>query len=1012
MNPYFLKKILLFLCVFIFCMHNHAQQSIAKSNTITSFNQGLQLYNTKAYAAAQELFHKTKNNTSIGAQLQAKASYYDAMCAIKLKQPDADKKVLTFIAEYPNNRKINEAFLNIANSYFANKKTARALKWYLKLNRTELSSERQKEVTFKMGYSYLNANNLKLAKKNFAPLIDDIKYGDDARYYYGFIFYKLGDYEAASAIFKESTETNSYQAEISYYLLDISFKTGKFERCIAVGSKLLTNVNEKLKSEVSKIIGESYFNLKEYDKAIPYLKIYKGTAKICNNTDSYQLGYAYYKQKDFKNALDNFNKIIGEKNPVSQNAYYHLGECYLNLNQNAAALNAFKSASKMNFNKNIQEDAALNYAKLSYEQGNPFELVSDVLQTYLKTYPKSKAYQEINQLVVSSFIHQQNYKGALQFLSEKKSKENNSFEIEISLYRGIQLFNDHSYQDALPYFVVGKKSTTKKIKERSRYWEAETLYRMQKYQEALDGFLSLSTAKKTKEIADLADLSYAIGYSYFKLEEYQNAGNYFTVFLEIKTISDALKFDAFLRLGDSNFALGKYKEAIASYTKVVDKYGLDAAYASYQIGMSYGFTTNQKAKITALKKVINAGSNSNLKDDALYELGNTYSKLKDEENAHFYYNLLLKNHPKSIFTSRTLVRQGLLYFNADANEEALLKYKEVTARFPGSPEAFEAVSNAKNVYINEDALDAYVVWVTTLKFIKMSSSELDDTTFSIAERKYNTGELSEKTSKSFEKYLEEFPKGAHRIKAIYCLADIFFKMNKFEKARPNYEYVLKEKQTEYAEASLSKLSQIYLQQQEISKALPLLERLEQEGYVLENILFAQSNLMKGYYEMETYDLAIVYAQKILQKEKTDTALLNDAKIIIARASIKNKDFITAKEYYSQLEKSTTGNLKSEALYYNAYFKNMEKEYEQSNAIIQELIANYSNYTYWAVKSYLIMGENYYGLKDIYQATFVLENVIQNFSEFNDLVIDARSALSAIRKKEEKINASTIQEKKN
>jgi uncharacterized membrane protein len=170
--------------------------------------------------------------------------------------------------------------------------------------------------------------------------------------------------------------------------------------------------------------------------------------------------------------------------------------------------------------------------------------------------------------------------------------------------------------------------------------------------------------------------------------------------------------------------------------------------------------------------------------------------------------------------------------------------------------------------------------------------------------------------------------------------------------------------------------------------------------------------MKGYYETETYDLAIVYAQKILQKEKTDTALLNDAKIIIARASIKNKDFITAKEYYSQLEKSTTGSLKSEALYYNAHFKNMEKEYEQSNAIIQELIANYSNYTYWAVKSYLIMGENYYGLKDIYQATFVLENVIQNFSEFNDLVIDARSALSAIRKKEEKINASTIQEKKN
>jgi hypothetical protein len=29
------------------------------------------------------------------------------------------------------------------------------------------------------------------------------------------------------------------------------------------------------KSELNKIIGESYFNLKQYDKAIPYLSQYK-----------------------------------------------------------------------------------------------------------------------------------------------------------------------------------------------------------------------------------------------------------------------------------------------------------------------------------------------------------------------------------------------------------------------------------------------------------------------------------------------------------------------------------------------------------------------------------------------------------------------------------------------------------------------------------------------------------------------------------------------------------------
>jgi TolA-binding protein len=49
---------------------------------------------------------------------------------------------------------------------------------------------------------------------------------------------------------------------------------------------------------------------------------------------------------------------------VAQNAYYHLGESYLKTNKKQQALNAFKNASEMDFDKKIQEDANLNYAKL------------------------------------------------------------------------------------------------------------------------------------------------------------------------------------------------------------------------------------------------------------------------------------------------------------------------------------------------------------------------------------------------------------------------------------------------------------------------------------------------------------------------------------------------------------------------------------------------------------------------------------------------------------------------
>jgi TolA-binding protein len=178
------------------------------------------------------------------------------------------------------------------------------------------------------------------------------------------------------------------------------------------------------KSELNKIIGESYFNLKQYDKAIPYLTQYKGRKGKWNNTDFYQLGYAYYQKKDYENAILQFNKIIDGNDAVAQNAYYHLGESYFKTNKKQQALNAFKNASEMNFDLKIQEDANLNYAKLSYEIGNSYQPVPDVLFAFIEKYPNSPNKQEVETLLINSYITAKNYKGALDILEKNKNFAN------------------------------------------------------------------------------------------------------------------------------------------------------------------------------------------------------------------------------------------------------------------------------------------------------------------------------------------------------------------------------------------------------------------------------------------------------------------------------------------------------------------------------------------------------------------------------------------------------------
>lgn len=84
-------------------------------------------------------------------------------------------------------------------------------------------------------------------------------------------------------------------------------------------------------------------------------------------------------------------------------------------------MNAFRNASQMEFSPEIQKDAWLNYARLSYEIGNAYEPVPQVLTTYLETYPKDEHQMEIQELLVDSYITSRNFEGAMQLLEENQN---------------------------------------------------------------------------------------------------------------------------------------------------------------------------------------------------------------------------------------------------------------------------------------------------------------------------------------------------------------------------------------------------------------------------------------------------------------------------------------------------------------------------------------------------------------------------------------------------------------
>jgi predicted Zn-dependent protease len=200
------------------------------------------------------------------------------------------------------------------------------------------------------------------------------------------------------------------------------------------------------------------------------------------------------------------------------------------------------------------------------------------------------------------------------------------------------------------------------------------------------------------------------------------------------------------------------------------------------------------------------------------------------------------------------------------------------------------------------------------------------------------------------------------------------------------------------------LSQIYLEKSNYKDAIPVLKRLEIEADFPQNIVFAQSNLMKSYYQQNNYEQAVSYAENVLANSSIDTKVKNDAHIIIARSAMKTGDEAKAKTAYATVQKTATGKLAAEALYYDAYFKNKAGNYKASNESVQTLAKEYSGYKEYSVKSLLVMAKNFYALEDAYQATYILENIINNFTDYPTVVDEAKAELIKIKTEEAKTNA--------
>ena len=548
----------LFLALFFVSQSNMAQQSAIYLNQNPEYHKAIQLYKEKQFQAAQILFERVKNTTQ-SEEVLSDCDYFIANCAIKTNQQDADALMESFIENHPTSTKRNLAYFEVAQYYFAEANYIQSLKWYENIFEPELAVSDMEKANFQRGYANFSIKKNKDAANYLNKVIQSTEYGNQAKYYLGYLAYEGDNYKVANELFGQVENQDKYKEKMGYFQADMNFKLGNFQKAIDLGEPQLKKSTAIEKSELSKIIGESYFNLKQYDKAIPYLQAYKGKNGKWNHTDFYQLGYAFYQQKNYESSILQFNKIIDGNDFLAQNAYYHLAESYLNTDKKQQAINAFKTASEMNFDAKIQEDAALNYTKLSYEIGNPYVSTPEILKSFMDKYPTNPNNAELKSLLINSFITSKNYTEALILLEKNKTPENKLPYQKVTFYRGLEVYTDGKYQEA---YILFKKSLTEnkdaKIFARATFWKAECEYSLDQFSESLLTYKQFLNDAAASETPESKTANYNLAYAYFKIKEYENAIPQFNAFILTSKDDKVRLTDAYLRMADCNYISSKY----------------------------------------------------------------------------------------------------------------------------------------------------------------------------------------------------------------------------------------------------------------------------------------------------------------------------------------------------------------------------------------------------------------------------------------------------------------------
>jgi tetratricopeptide (TPR) repeat protein len=1005
----FTKRLGLLLVAFLLAAPVWAQRNVTHDSPMYEYNTAMELFQKEKYGAAQRYFKYVYEHIADKQQdIKANSYFYMGVCAANLTNDEADFLLKDFIRHYPVHANVPQAHFYLGRFYFSKKQYKKVLENFNEVDERNIKPEDMAEYDFKKGYAYFATKDYAEAKYYFHEARQyEGQYKKKAIYYAAHIAYEEKQYEAALNDFLLLKDDPAYQEAVPFYLTQIYFIQGRYEDLIAIAPPLLANASDK--TEIDRTLALSYYNLGRYSEALPYFEYYLAANKgEIDRNDNYAIGYTYYQNQKYKEAINYLSKATGEQDLIAQNSYYIIGDCYLQQRMLNFASQSFYEASKYDFDEGVKEDALYNYAKLQYEtSSSPFNSAIKALEQYTTLYPYSTRAEEANSYLSKIYLSTKNYQGAINSLEKVSSKNPDLLKAyqRCTHFRALELINNRSYSEAKK--LIDKSLVypmNKNIHTANLYWKAETEYRAGNYKNAYYAFQNYYKYPTANKDANYPISYYSYGYSALKLNKYEEAKNGFNSFLnyEDQISNEDMIADAMARRADCYFMLKDLKSAVQSYEKCEDMQRNNADYAVYQQAKCFGYLNNTGKKVEILDKLVKRYPKSPFCDDAEYDLATTYHAQNNYAQAIVAYQNFIKKYPKSQYIRQAYNKLALAYLNTQKTDEAIRTFKYVFETYPGSQEAKDALANLETIYSEEGNTGEFFDYIRNKSTVNISLGRQDSIAFKAAETKYNRGDC-EAATKSFDDYLRQFPNGLFAAQVYFYKGECEYSQMHYDKALAAYEALVTKYKTQYNETAIRKIATIYYNDKNYAAAQNYFVKLIECATTDINLIFGYNGAMRSSFELKQYLDALQAAQVIINSKNSDDELKNDARLIAGKSAIEVGNYSEAKKHLSTLAHSNSNDIAAEAAYLCAYIEFKLNNLDACEKKISEMLADDYSSEYWYASTFILYGDLYAAKGNYFQARHTYQSIVDNY-EGDDLREVAREKIRLLDEKEQQEKA--------